>query len=113
MSRSSGRASQGSIAELVILSATFILSSLCDAAATLVATSLGAVELNPVMSAALSHGTASFIVAKALLTSVSLSILVVVHSRAPRAARIVIMLCSLVFVSVSCTTLAACMALLS
>jgi hypothetical protein len=61
-----------------IIVATLLLS-LVDALLTLVLISNGAVELNPVMAFFLSKGDSTFVIAKYLLTSISVTIVVLIN----------------------------------
>ncbi len=61
-----------------IIVATLLLS-LVDALLTLLLISHGAVELNPVMAFFLSKGDSTFVIAKYLLTAISLTIVVLIN----------------------------------
>lgn len=56
-----------------------LLLSLVDAVLTLVLISHGAVELNPVMAFFLSKGDSAFVIAKYLLTAISVTIVVLIN----------------------------------
>ena len=63
--------------KLFLAITTILILSILDAALTLVVIQRGAKELNPVMAYFLEHGTLTFIVAKYVLTSIGVLILLI------------------------------------
>ena len=63
--------------KLFLAITTILLLSILDAVLTLVVIQRGATELNPVMAYFLEHGTPTFIVAKYVLTSIGVLILLI------------------------------------
>ena len=63
--------------KLFLAITTILVLSILDAVLTLIVIQRGAIELNPVMAYFLEHGTPTFIVAKYILTSIGVLILLI------------------------------------